>query len=126
MARLTVSRSIEFSASHRLPNVPPAHKCSRHHGHTYRVTAEVSGPVDSTLGWVVDFGIIDIALRQMVHGPLDHRHLNEIEGLENPTSEVLAAWCAKRLVMTLEGIEGLRLTAVVVHEGNGGWARWEP
>lgn len=127
MARVIVGREVRFSASHRLPNVPAAHKCSRMHGHSYRVAVEVTGTVDETLGWVADFGAIDIALRQMVHGPLDHRHLNDIDGLDNPTSERLAAWCAERLALTLHGIGDLRITSVSVHEGDGGgWARWEP
>ncbi len=124
---MTVGREGRFSAAHHLPNVPPAHKCSRLHGHSYRVAVEVTGPVDRTLAWVADFGIIDLALRQLVHGPLDHRCLNEISGLENPTSERLAEWCAERLALSLHGIGELRISSVVVHEGDGGgWARWEP
>lgn len=126
MARVTIGREVRFSASHRLPNVPTSHKCSRLHGHSYRVSVEVEGPVDATLGWVADFGILDAALR-LAHTALDHRHLNEIEGLENPTSEALAAWCGARMRLAVEGIVGLRVRAVVVHEGDGGgWARWEP
>lgn len=124
MARVIVCRSVRFSASHRLPNVPAGHKCARLHGHTYRVDLEVSGPVDETLGWVVDFGVLDIAL-SVCAGPLDHRHLNDVPGLENPTSEAVAGWCAARLAVALP--PHLRIESVTVHEGDaGGWARWVP
>lgn len=126
MARLTIGRAVTFSASHRLPNVPAAHKCSRLHGHTYRVVVEVTGPSDSVLGWVADFGLLDVALRQNVHNVLDHQHLNDIEGLSNPTSEALAEWCATRLALSIHGVGELRISSVTVHEGEGGWARWEP
>lgn len=127
MALVIIGREIRFSASHRLPNVPAGHKCGRLHGHTYRVTLEVSGSVDETLGWVADFGLLDIALRQMVHLPLDHQNLNDIPGLNNPTSERLAQWCAERLALTLHGVGDLRIRSVSVYEGDGGgWARWEP
>lgn len=127
MARMTVGREVRFSAAHSLPHVPESHKCHRLHGHSYRVAVEVSGPTDPTLGWVIDFGVIDAALQTIVRGPLDHRHLNDIAGLSNPTSEALAQWCAARLRVAIEGIGDLRVASVVVHEGDGGgWARWEP
>jgi 6-pyruvoyltetrahydropterin/6-carboxytetrahydropterin synthase len=120
---MIVGREIRFSASHRLPNVPDGHKCSRLHGHSYRVAVEVSGPVDATLGWVADFGVVDSALRTIVYDVLDHRHLNDIAGLENPTSEVLAGWCMERLSLFLPH---LQIVSVTVHEGDGGgWARLE-
>lgn len=126
MARVIVGREIRFSAAHCLPHVPKAHKCSRLHGHSYRVAVEVSRDVDPLLGWVVDFGHVDIALRQLVHDALDHRYLNEIPGLENPTSEVLTEWVRARLALALEALDGLRITSVSVHEGDGGgWARLE-
>lgn len=122
---LIIGREIRFSASHRLPNVPEGHKCSRLHGHSYRVALEVSGPVDATLGWVADFGHLDAALRTLVYDVLDHRHLNDIAGLENPTSERLATWCHARLTAYLKGVGGLKFVSVTVHEGDGGgWARY--
>src|SRR5437762_2735443 len=78
-------------AAHRLPRVPTGHKCARLHGHSYRVEVHISGPVNPEYGWVTDFADIKAAFAP-VHETLDHRYLNEIEGLENPTSENLARW----------------------------------
>lgn len=105
-----VFREFGFEAAHRLPNVAPGHKCARLHGHSFRVRVHVTGPVDPQAGWVVDFGEIAEACRP-VRDALDHRYLNEIAGLENPTSEVLAAWIWERLAPVLPG-----LSKVVVRE----------
>lgn len=85
-----------FEAAHRLPNVAPDHKCARLHGHSFRVRVELEGPVGEESGWVVDFADVREAC-EPVRAALDHRYLNEIEGLENPTSEVLARWIWERL-----------------------------
>ncbi|HUF27213.1 MAG TPA: 6-carboxytetrahydropterin synthase QueD [Gemmatimonadaceae bacterium] len=88
---MEIFKEFTIEAAHRLPNVPPEHKCARLHGHSFRIRVHVSGPVDPTLGWVMDFADIKAACRR-VHDRLDHRYLNDVEGLENPTSEVLARW----------------------------------
>jgi 6-pyruvoyltetrahydropterin/6-carboxytetrahydropterin synthase len=111
---LRVSRVYEFQAAHRLPYVPPEHKCSRLHGHTYSVEVEVSGQCDDALGWVCDFGRIDVAW-DAIGKPLDHRYLNEIEGLQNPTSELLAVWLWRRFA-THFGTDGATLTRITVYE----------
>ena len=99
-----------FEAAHRLPNVPPEHKCARLHGHSFRVRVTVTGPVDQKLGWVIDFADVKRAFAPL-DAMLDHRYLNEIEGLENPTSEVLAIWLWERLKPRLP-----MLSAVEVRE----------
>lgn len=85
-----------LEAAHRLPHVPPEHKCARLHGHSFRVEIYISGPVREEAGWVIDFAEIKEAF-QPLFDQLDHRFLNEIEGLENPTSENLARWIWRRL-----------------------------
>ncbi len=89
-------KEFTFEAAHRLPRVPDGHKCARLHGHSYRVVVHVDGPVDDELGWVIDFGDIGTAVKPVI-ADLDHYCLNEIPGLENPTSEVLARWIWDRL-----------------------------
>ena len=93
MTVATLTREYTFEASHRLPFVPEGHKCGRVHGHSYRVTVLVRGPLNS-MGWVVDFAEVD-AVAAPVVAALDHRHLNEL--FMNPTSEVLAVWLLQRL-----------------------------
>lgn len=107
---MEIFREFTFEAAHRLPHVPHGHKCARLHGHSYRVTVHVEGPVESDTGWVMDFGDLKTAF-EPVRKQLDHYYLNEIEGLDNPTSEILAAWIWDRLNPGLPG-----LSAVTVRE----------
>jgi 6-pyruvoyltetrahydropterin/6-carboxytetrahydropterin synthase len=99
-----------IEAAHRLPNVPQGHKCERLHGHSFRIEVHIRGPVDATLGWVLDFADIKAAIKP-IEEQLDHRYLNEIPGLENPTSENLARWIWHKL----EGVLPM-LSRVVISE----------
>jgi 6-pyruvoyltetrahydropterin/6-carboxytetrahydropterin synthase len=85
-----------FEAAHRLPKVPLGHKCARLHGHSFKVELAVAGPVDPDTGWFIDFGHLYDAWKPL-YDQLDHNYLNEIPGLENPTSEHLAAWVWQRM-----------------------------
>jgi 6-pyruvoyltetrahydropterin/6-carboxytetrahydropterin synthase len=105
-----IFKEFAFEAAHRLPHVPAGHKCSRLHGHSYRVAVHVDGPVDGHLGWVRDFDDLSCAMRPVLDR-LDHYYLNDIDGLDNPTSEVLARWIWDRLSPSLPG-----LSEVVVRE----------
>jgi 6-pyruvoyltetrahydropterin/6-carboxytetrahydropterin synthase len=107
---MEIFKEFTFEAAHRLPNVPDDHKCRRLHGHSFRCEVHVSGPVDPQAGWVTDFAEIRNAF-EPVHRALDHNYLNEIEGLSNPTSEVIARWIWRQLKATLPG-----LSIIVVRE----------
>lgn len=85
-----------FEAAHHLPNVPEGHKCGRLHGHSFLVRIHIKGEVDEHTGWLIDFAEVKAAFNP-IYEQLDHYYLNEIEGLENPTSEVLARWIWKKL-----------------------------
>lgn len=84
-------KEFTFEAAHRLPQVPEGHKCARLHGHSFVVRISVDGPVGDVSGWVMDFADIKAAFKP-VYDRLDHFYLNDIPGLENPTSENLARW----------------------------------
>lgn len=103
-----IFKEFTFEAAHRLPHVPAGHKCGRLHGHSFRVVLRIRGEVDPHLGWFLDFADVSAAFRPL-HAQLDHYYLNEIPGLENPTSEVLAEWIFQRL--SLPGLH-----SVTVHE----------
>ena len=107
---MEIFKQFTFEAAHRLPNVPATHKCARLHGHSFRVEVHVHGPVDPVLGWVRDFGDIQDVVKPVIDR-LDHYYLNEIPGLENPTSEHLARWIWKEIASALPG-----LSRVVVRE----------
>jgi len=92
-----------FEAAHMLPRVPPTHKCARMHGHSYRIEVSVEGEVDPELGWLYDHGLISEAM-DPICDELDHRCLNDIPDLENPTAENLAAYLWRRLLPVCPGL----------------------
>lgn len=107
---MEIYKEFQFEAAHRLPNVPADHKCARLHGHSFRIAIHVSGTIDPKVGWVMDFSDIGSAFKPYLE-ILDHRYLNEIEGLSNPTSEHVAHWIWTRLKPVLPG-----LSKIVVSE----------
>jgi len=107
---MEIFKEFTIEAAHWLPNVPEGHKCRRLHGHSFHVQVHVEGPLNEKLGWVMDFADLKASF-QPVEDRLDHRCLNDIAGLENPTSENLARWIWAELHPTLP-----QLSKVVVRE----------
>jgi len=105
-----LTKSFRFEAAHALPTFPEGHKCHRLHGHSFRFDVVVEGDVDPAKGYLIDYGDIKNAAEPLVKR-LDHYYLNEIEGLDNPTSENLAKWIWDHLKPTLP-----LLAAIIVHE----------
>lgn len=116
-----IFKEFTFEAAHRLPNVPDGHKCARLHGHSFRVQLHVRGAVGKETGWVQDFGDLRAAFKPL-EARLDHYYLNEIEGLENPTSEVLAKWLWDRLIDELPNLVEVQVretcTAGCIYRGD--------
>ena len=88
---MELRKTFQIEAAHRLPNVLTGHKCARLHGHSWRIEVAIEGPVGNDTGWVMDYADLKAAF-QPIHDQIDHNYLNEIPGLENPTSERLAVW----------------------------------
>lgn len=88
---MQIYKDFGFEAAHRLPNVPQGHQCARLHGHSFKVRITVSGQPGAQSGWIIDYADIKKAVAPVI-AQLDHYYLNDIEGLENPTSEILAIW----------------------------------
>lgn len=107
---MEIFKVFTIEAAHRLPHVPEGHKCGRLHGHSFQIEVHVGGPLDPKLGWIIDFADIKGAFKA-VEEQIDHRYLNEVEGLDNPTSENIARWIWQRLKPSLPG-----LLKVVVRE----------
>ena len=107
---MDIFKIFQIEAAHRLPNVPASHKCSRLHGHSFRIEVHVRGEPLAKEGWVMDFADIKSAFAP-IFDRLDHRYLNEIPGLENPTSEQLAVWIWNALKPALPSLGKL-----IVHE----------
>ena len=101
-------RVFQIEAAHFLPNVPEDHKCRRLHGHSFRIEVHVSGPVGDRSGWVMDFADVKTKFKPL-HDVLDHHYLNEIPGLENPTSENIARWIWKNLKPVLPSLSEVEI-----------------
>ena len=96
-------KEYRFEAAHRLPKVPPGHKCARLHGHSFKIEVAIAGPVNEETGWFIDYAHLYDAWAP-IHNELDHNYLNDVPGLENPTSELLARWIWRRLETSLPQI----------------------
>ena len=113
---MEIFKEFSIEAAHRLPHVPEGHKCARLHGHSFKVTIFVEGPVGDSTGWIMDFGDIKSAFAP-IYQQLDHHYLNDIQGLENPTSENLAAWIWHQLKPRLPLLSGIQIkeTLSLIH-----------
>lgn len=107
---MELRKTFQFEAAHLLPHLPETHKCLRLHGHSFRVEVALVGDLDPKLGWVMDYADITAAFKP-IWACIDHRYLNEVPGLENPTSENIALWIWTQLKPKLP-----LLTEVVVAE----------
>ncbi len=105
---MEIFKEFTFEAAHDLPNTPDGHKCRRLHGHSFRVRLAVEGDVDPATGWVMDFAEIKAAFHP-IWERLDHHYLNDIPGLENPTSEVIAKWIWGQLKPVLPELSEVKL-----------------
>ncbi|TMK79121.1 MAG: 6-carboxytetrahydropterin synthase QueD [Actinobacteria bacterium] len=105
--RVELTKEFTFEAAHRLPKVPPDHKCARMHGHSFRIEVVVAGDVDPEAGWLMDYGGIGEIVESLIKRELDHRSLNDVQGLENPTSEHLCVWLWRRLEPLLPGMSAI-------------------
>ncbi|WP_374305019.1 6-carboxytetrahydropterin synthase QueD [Methylocella sp.] len=116
---MRITQAFHFEAAHRLPRVPQTHRCHRLHGHSYRVELELVGDVDPDTGFVVDFFDVEAAFGPLL-ARLDHHYLNEVEGLENPTAELIAMWIFERARAALP-----QLAKVRVYETPDCWAEFD-
>jgi 6-pyruvoyltetrahydropterin/6-carboxytetrahydropterin synthase len=105
---MDIFKEFHFEAAHLLPHVPPGHKCARLHGHSFHVRLTLTGELDTERGWVMDFADLKHHFEPL-HEQLDHRYLNDIEGLENPTSENIACWIWQRLKSKLPQLSEVQI-----------------
>ncbi|MEM8836372.1 MAG: 6-carboxytetrahydropterin synthase QueD [Planctomycetota bacterium] len=101
--RATIVRTFAFDAAPRLDTFPDGHKCTRVHGHTFSCDVVVEGEVDPTTGYILDFGELKAAIEPL-RQRLDHHYLNDVEGLDKPTAELLAKWIYDRLAPNVPGL----------------------
>ena len=105
---MEVYKTFAVEAARSLPNLPNEHPCRRIHGHSFKITITVEGEIDKTTGFVMDFSDIDFAFRP-IHEIIDHAYLNDIKGLENPSSENLCHWIWKQLSPSLKELKQIEI-----------------
>lgn len=119
MHTATIFKELTFDAAHFLPNVPEGHKCRNIHGHTYRLKVYITGQIDEHTGWVADFAELKKSVKSVVE-EVDHKLLNNIEGLDNPTCELLAKWLWEKIKPLVAGLKRIELhetpTSGVIYE----------
>lgn len=108
--KATLTKSFQFEAAHTLPSLPDGHKCRQMHGHSFKVEVSVHGEIDEKVGWVYDHKRISEAMNPLIDR-LDHSYINDIEGLESPTIEIMAAWFWRKIEDQLPG-----LSEIVIYE----------
>ncbi len=117
---MKIFKTFTFDSAHFLPNVPEGHKCKNVHGHTYRLTVFFEGELVKDLDWVVDFADIKKVVGPIID-QIDHKLLNDIEGLENPTCEIIAKWLWNKIVFKMPSIAKIELyentTSGAIYEG---------
>ncbi len=117
---MLIYKQFTFDSAHFLPNVPEGHKCANMHGHTYALSVFVEGEPDKKTGWIIDYADLKKHIKPIIE-ILDHHLLNEIPGLENPTSEILTIWLWNKLIPLIPELKRIELketpTSGVIYEG---------
>jgi 6-pyruvoyltetrahydropterin/6-carboxytetrahydropterin synthase len=117
---MQIFKKFTFDSAHFLPNVPEGHKCKNMHGHTYLLTVFIEAPLVEHLEWVYDFADLKKVVKPIVD-ELDHKVLNDISGLENPTCERIAIWLWDRIKIEIKELTKIQLnetpTSGVIYEG---------
>ena len=117
---MQIFKQFTFDSAHFLPNVPEGHKCKEIHGHTYHLTVYLDGDLDEKLGWVIDFTDVKNVIDPIIKS-IDHQFLNNIPGLENPSSEIMAIWLWNKIEPELPQLSKIELnetpTSGVIYEG---------
>ena len=113
---MRVYKEFFFEAAHFLPSAPPGHPNARVHGHSFRVRVAVDGEPEKKTGILVHFDDLEDAVAD-ARDALDHRMLNEVEGLQSPTLERIAMWLWDRLHNRLPGLAEIEVARDSCHEG---------
>ena len=107
---MELRQHFQIESARFLPNLESDHPCARMHGHSFKIILTLKGPVDPVAGWVMDYHVITKVMEPILR-KLDHRVLNEVDGLSNPTSELLAKWIFDQVIQQIP-----LLTAVNISE----------
>jgi len=105
---MVVYKKFTIESARSLPNLPDSHPCKRLHGHSFKIIITVKGEINKKTGFIIDFNDIDTAFNP-IKNKLDHVYLNDIEGLNNPSSENICKWIWKKLKNKLPGLSMIEI-----------------
>src|SRR5262245_22653904 len=105
---MEIYREFSFDAAHYLPMLPEGHKCNEMHGHTYHLKVYIKGNLNPTPGWVMDFKEMKNKINTVID-EVDHKTLNKLPGLENPTAENIILWFWQKLKPLLPDLSRIEL-----------------
>ena len=113
-------KQFTFDSAHFLPNVPDGHKCKEIHGHTYHLKVWIEGDLEPHYEWVMDFAVLKKAVEPVIKS-IDHKLMNNLPGLENPTCERIAIWLWDKIKPQIPQLKRVELnetpTSGVIYEG---------
>lgn len=98
--KFKLKQHFQIESARFLPHLDKSHPCSAMHGHSFKISLTLLGETDAKLGWVIDYNEVKLKMKPLLE-QLDHRVLNEVPGLENPTTELLAKWLYEKGVKVL-------------------------
>ena len=107
---MQVFRQFRFHAARHLPNLEDSHICKKIHGHTFNLTVYIKGNINNQTGFIIDFFDIDKIVTKNIIKSIDHKLLNDIADLENPTSEILCKWIWDKLKTKISGLNKIILS----------------
>ncbi|MFL2983688.1 MAG: 6-carboxytetrahydropterin synthase QueD [Candidatus Neomarinimicrobiota bacterium] len=105
---MEIYKTFAVEAARSLPNLPDGHPCKKIHGHSFKITITVAGQIDENTGFVMDFSEIDSSFSP-IHKLIDHSYLNDLEGLDNPSSENLCKWIWSKLKNSLRDLKRIEI-----------------
>ncbi|OYZ11011.1 MAG: 6-carboxytetrahydropterin synthase QueD [Bdellovibrio sp. 28-41-41] len=91
-----IKKSFAIESARFLPNLPASHPCAHTHGHSFKITLRLRGPINAKIGWLVDYNDIAKTAAPLIK-KIDHKLLNDVPGLKNPTTENITVWLFEKL-----------------------------
>lgn len=104
-----LKQHFRIESARYLTGLEPSHPCSKMHGHSFKITLSIIGDLDPQKGWVIDYHEITKVMKPLLD-QLDHKVLNEVSGLENPTSELLAKWIYRKTKSHIPGLKSVNVS----------------
>jgi 6-pyruvoyltetrahydropterin/6-carboxytetrahydropterin synthase len=103
-ANYRIWKELRFESALRLRSAPQGDGRRRLHGHSYLLRLHLTAPLDTVLGWTVDYGDVK-ALFAPIYAELDHHRLDRLQSLEDPDPGRIARWIRERATGQLPALD---------------------